>query len=236
MVNQLDTTKDKELENVIRDSQPKFLEAVKETYYLAVLGSLCIAVSAFTQQTYPHAQAYAITGASLFLIAFVCSFAAKFVPSSTLIIPSYLSTIGGVVMLFLVTAEFYNAITMVSKALSLIYFGLIAIMIVTIPISFYRSRKKSKGKTKAVLTIAVITLSIMVSSMTSLLTLTIMLSPITNVILGTTIVVLGLTFAISGILGIAFTFVAIPLLVIERRHQKKEKNPNLTFIDEGSGL
>lgn len=108
--------KDRDFEEVIKASQPKFLEIVKETYYLAVLGSLCIAVSAFTQQNYPQAQAYAITGASLFLIAFFCSFIAKIIPSAFLIIPSYLSTGAGVLMLFLVTMEFSSAITLVSKA------------------------------------------------------------------------------------------------------------------------
>jgi hypothetical protein len=228
-------TKEKELEDVIRASQPKFLEAVKETYYLAVLGSLCIAVSAFTQQTYPQAQAYAITGATLFLVAFVCSFVAKFFPSSTTIIPSYLSTIGGVLMLFLVAVDFFNSIAMVSKALSLIVFGVISVIVATIPITFYQQRKNSKGKLKLILTIAVVALSIMVSSMILMLTL-LTLSPISTAVLGGCIVISIAVFSISGILGLALTLVAIPLLVIEKRQRGKEKRANVTVINEGSGL
>jgi hypothetical protein len=55
--------KERNFEELVQASQSKFLKIVKETYYLAVLGSLCIAISAFTQQNYPQVQAYAIAGA-----------------------------------------------------------------------------------------------------------------------------------------------------------------------------
>ena len=104
---------ERDFEELVQASQSKFLKIVKDTYYLAVLGSLCIAISAFTLQNYPQAQAYAISGASLFLLAFVCSFVAKIIASPFLIIPSYLSTALGVLMLFLVIVDFYDSNAMV---------------------------------------------------------------------------------------------------------------------------
>lgn len=221
MAKKTEPTREKDLEEVIITSQPKFLKAVKETYYLAVLGSLCIAVSAFTQQTYPQAQAYAITGASLFLIAFVCSFIAKIFPTAFLIIPSYIGTGAGILMLFLITVEFGNAITMVSKAFTVIIIGVVLTIIATVPYNMYHYRKKSKGKTRHLLTISITSLLIMVSSLTIMLMSPIILSPST--VLGTVALISGLIFSISAILGLVSTFIAIPLLFIEKIRQKKGK-------------
>jgi hypothetical protein len=234
MAKQTESTKEKDLDDLITASQPKFLEAVKETYYLAVLGSLCIAVSAFTQQTYPQAQAYAITGASLFLLAFVCSFIAKIFPSAFLIVPSYIGTGAGIVMLFLVTVEFYNALTMVSKTFTVIIIGVVATIIATVPYNLYLYRKKSIGKTKHLLTVSIVSLSMMVASFAIMLIPSLILSP--NLVLGTVILVSFLVFPITAIVGLVCTFIAIPLLIIEKRKHKKENNPKITFVDEGSGL
>jgi len=68
-----ETKKPKTIEQRIKEYHPKFLEAIKDVYPLAVLGSLCIAISAFTSQNYTNAQGYAISAASMFLIAFVAS-------------------------------------------------------------------------------------------------------------------------------------------------------------------
>jgi hypothetical protein len=234
MAKKTEEPKEKELEDVIVTSQPKFLKGVQETYFLAVLGSLCIAVSAFTQQSYPQAQVYAVTGASLFLVAFVCSLVAKIFPSAFLIVPSYIATGAGVLMLFLITLEFYNAITLVSKAFTVIIIGLVVTIIATVPYNMYHYRKKSKGKTKHLLTTSIISLTVMVSSLTIMLVPSIVLS--TSAILGTVAVISGIIFSISAILGLASTFIAIPFLFIERRRQRKEKKANITFVDEGSGL
>ena len=183
------TRKDRDFEEVIKASQPKFLEIVKETYYLAVLGSLCIAVSAFTQQNYPQAQAYAITGASLFLIAFFCSFIAKIIPSAFLIIPSYLSTGAGVLMLFLVTMEFGSAIPLVSKAFLLLYVGIFLSIMATIPYNLNRYRKTSKGKTKTCVTISVVFLTIAIpfTAITLIIPLVFDMASFGNIFLATSI-------------------------------------------------
>jgi hypothetical protein len=54
----------------VNELHPKFIKAIKETSPLAVLGSLCIAVSAFTSQNFSEALPFAITAATLFLVAF----------------------------------------------------------------------------------------------------------------------------------------------------------------------
>jgi len=151
----------RDFEELVKASQPKFLETVKETYYLAVLGSLCIAISSFTyQQNYAQAQAYAIAGASLFLTAFVCTFITRILPSALLISLSYLSTALGVLMLFLVTVQFYYSSVMVSKVLYLVLVGVMAIAIAGIPFNIYHVRKKARGKFRTVSTVSLISFSI----------------------------------------------------------------------------
>jgi hypothetical protein len=234
MSKEREATKERDLETVIVESQPKFLKAVQETYYLAVLGSLCIAVSAFTQQAYPQAQAYAITGASLFLLAFFCSFIAKLFPSAFLIMPSYIATGAGIVMLFLVTLEFYNALTIVSKAFTVIMIGVAATLIATIPYNLYILRKKSISVTKHLLTISVVLLSMMLISFLIISVPSLILG--SNPFLEAVILVSVWVFSITTMLGLGSTVTAISMLIFEKRRRKKEITSKITFVDEGSGL
>jgi hypothetical protein len=92
------------------DYHPEFLETIKEVYPLAVLGSLCIAISAFTAESYPEAQTYALTAASLFLFAFASSFGVKILSNELLAFTSYASTALGIIMLFAVVFQTHFSI------------------------------------------------------------------------------------------------------------------------------
>lgn len=98
-------------------AHPKFLEYIKEVYPLAVLGSLCMAISAFTKDTYPQAQAYAITAATLFLIAFASSFLQKVSSGEGPAFTSFASTALAIIFLLLVVVEFAKAILLVNRAI-----------------------------------------------------------------------------------------------------------------------
>jgi hypothetical protein len=112
---QKDTVDD--FEKKLMKFHPKFLETIREVYPLAVLGSLCIAIAAFTHESFPQAQVYAITAASLFLIAFTCAFAFKIVPTSLFAFFSYASTAFATLMLFLVVYEFSKAFPIIGSTL-----------------------------------------------------------------------------------------------------------------------
>jgi hypothetical protein len=226
--------KDRDFEEVVKSSQPKFLEIVKETYYLAVLGSLCIAISAFTQQNYPQVQTYAITGASLFLIAFFCSFIAKIIPSSYVIIVSYLSTGAGVLMLFLVTMEFGSAFPLVSKVFTALYIGVVLTIFAAIPYNLFRYRRKSKGKSKICVTASVVFLTITIPFLAiTMITVIFVVVTTLEIIFLLATVIIGIT---SFIIGVAFLLVAIPLMYKEGKLRRKEEKMYLVYMDEGSGL
>jgi hypothetical protein len=98
----------------------KFLEAIKETYPLAVLGSLCITIAAFTTNTYPDVQTYALAAASLLLFSFGFSFIMKFLPSSYFAICSYVSAGLGAIFIYLVLSSFMKYIPIISRSLGLV--------------------------------------------------------------------------------------------------------------------
>lgn len=141
-----DAKKEKSIEDKLVETHSKFLETIREVYPLAVLGSLCIAISAFTQQSFPQAQIYALTGASLFLIAFVSSFASKILTSYVTVVSSYISTVLGVLMLFLVILEFGKTIPMVNKTMSIIPVLIIAFIITSL--CYVQGRRISKTKNR----------------------------------------------------------------------------------------
>lgn len=225
--------KDRDFEEVIKASQPKFLKIVKETYYLAVLGSLCITVSAFTQQNYPQVQPYAITGASLFLIAFFCSFIAKIIPSAYIIIASYLSTGAGVIMLLLVTIEFSSAFPLVSKAIIALYIGMVLTIFTAIPYNFFGYRRKSKGKTKIIVTISIVFLTIAIPFMaiTLIIPFFLVMTSFESIFIVTAII-----FIASFFIGAAFLLASLTLLYKERKLRRKEEKLSTVYLDEGSGL
>lgn len=112
--------KDDSLEKRIIELHPEFLNKVREVYPLGVLGSLSIAVAAFTAETYPEAQVYAITAASLFLVAFASSFLFMVISIDLLAFISYISTAMATLFLFLVVVEFGKTVPMVSRSVYVI--------------------------------------------------------------------------------------------------------------------
>jgi hypothetical protein len=110
--------------NRINDGHQKFLEAIKEASPLAVLGSLCIAISAFTTQNVRDAQPFAIVAASLFLIAFLVSLAFKLLQESSLAplfsVTTYVTVAFGIIFLFGVVYYFALIIPLVSNTLAMI--------------------------------------------------------------------------------------------------------------------
>jgi hypothetical protein len=136
----------KTFENKLADLHPKFLRAIKETYPLAVLGSLCMAIAAFTQSNFPEATSYALTGASFFLVGFVCSLLFKVWSFYYLSFFTYLSTTLGIVMMFFVIAEFGKSITLVNN-IPLFFMTVIGLVIMSITFlsmgKIYRSHKSN---------------------------------------------------------------------------------------------
>jgi hypothetical protein len=139
-----ETKKEKNIEQQLIDYHKKFLDAIREAYPLAVLGSLCIAISAFTSQNFATAQTYAIIAASMFLIAFAFSFLFKVMPNAMSAFISYVSTGIAVVFLFAVIITFGQAIPMVGRSLLVIPDLLIVFVSLLLGYSFNESRKKIK--------------------------------------------------------------------------------------------
>jgi len=139
--------KPKTIEQRMREYHPKFLEAIKDSYPLAVLASLCIAVAAFTSANYSIAQGYAISAASMFLIAFTVSFLFKIINLDYFAFISYISTALGIVFLFAVIITFAQAIPEVSRSLSVLPTTYLAFLYITICYTFYRFRIQAKQNT-----------------------------------------------------------------------------------------
>jgi len=117
-VKRLSESKGEDLEKKLVSLHPKFLAIIKEVYPLAVLGSLCVAISAFAHQSYPEAQAFALASASLFLAAFAFSFlfevSTKAFPYFALM--SYISTALAVLLLFATIFQFGVNVPMIGRA------------------------------------------------------------------------------------------------------------------------
>ena len=137
----------RQIEKRLEDLHPKFLEAIRDAYPLAVLGSLCIATAAFTTQTYPNAQIYAISAASLFLIAFVISFAFKIFPNWIFAVLSYASTGTAILFLFFVVGEFAKTNVVLSSSVRLVGSipNIVAFLMFTLFSYGLRKRMKSKA-------------------------------------------------------------------------------------------
>ena len=134
-----ETSKDHlDLEDKLARLHPRFLEILKQVYPLAVLGSLCIAISAFAHQSYPEAQAYALTSASLFLMAFVLSFLFEISRYRGFALTSYVSTALAVLLLFVAIYEFGVNVPMITRT-PLIVLGLVGI--IAFSSGFYSSFK-----------------------------------------------------------------------------------------------
>lgn len=151
-----ETKKDDSFEKIITELHPRFLGIVKQVYPLAVLGSLSIAVAAFTAETYPEAQVYAITAASLFLVAFTSSFLFMIIHIDLLAVFSYISTAMATLFLFLVVVEFGKTVTMVSRA---VYINPAVFMIMLLSYLFLRIGKVMKKKSRLILLFSVLSMS-----------------------------------------------------------------------------
>jgi hypothetical protein len=138
--------KKKSFEEKLVELHPKFLEIVRDVYPLAVLSSLCIAVTAFTQQTYPQIQPFSITAAGLFLVAFIASFACKIVQMEMLAFISYCSTALAVFMLVLVVSGFATTTPVFSKTMILIPAGFMIVILLSGLLTLGRVTIKSKLK------------------------------------------------------------------------------------------
>jgi hypothetical protein len=110
--------------NKISELHPKFIEAIREASPLAVLGSLCIAISAFTSQNFPDAQPFAITAATLFLIAFsfsiIFKITSKTVYASLFAVISYVATAMAITMLFGALFFFGSTLTLLNTSVLMI--------------------------------------------------------------------------------------------------------------------
>lgn len=155
-----DSKKEKSLEEKFVNTHAEFLKAIKEVYPLAVLGSLCIAISAFTQNNYPQAQAYAITGAALFLVAFVSSLLIKIFPFYILVVVAYSATAMAMIMLFLVVLEFSNSVAMVSRVMSII---VIVLTVIVFGSSIAKTLLKTKNRViRLTATVSLVSLSLFI--------------------------------------------------------------------------
>ncbi len=129
------------------------MKTLKEVYFLAVLGSLCIAIAAFTGQDYPEAQTYALTAASLFLVAFMSSLAVKIFSIDFYVIVTYVTSAVGILMLFLVIWEFSKTIPLLKKCFDLVasLITLFVILHVVYSVEMLIDRKKKPSLIAGVL-------------------------------------------------------------------------------------
>lgn len=112
----LNESKGDDLEKKLVSLHPKFLAILKEVYPLAVLGSLCVAISAFAHQSYPEAQAFALASAALFLAAFVLSFLFEIFKYAYFALMSYVSTVLAVLLLFATIFQFGVNVPTIGRA------------------------------------------------------------------------------------------------------------------------
>ncbi len=148
----LSETQEKKSKRSLNDfmlkSNEKVLAVLKEVSYLAVLGSLCIAIAAFTGNEYPEVQTYALTAATFFLVAFLTSFIARLFSIGMYVVPSYIAMIGGFIMLFLVVQGFYTKIALVNRSFEIVGPSLIFAIIPTFCIWVYQRSKRLKSNYK----------------------------------------------------------------------------------------
>jgi uncharacterized membrane protein YhaH (DUF805 family) len=154
------------------------------------------------------------------------------IPAAFLIIPSYVSTILGIVMLFMVTVDFYNSNSTVSKML---YFVLIAVfisIIATIPVNLHLHRKKAKEKARTCLSISVVSFIILVIGASIIFTV-----PRFYVNVIVSYLVVASIFAILGSFIVGMVSLSIATFIqYKERKLKKEAETTVPYLDEGSGV
>ncbi len=139
----------------LNELHPKFIKAIKETSPLAVLSSLCIAVSAFTNQSFPDAQPFAITAAILFLISFSSSIIFKIL-NGTVYAPlfsltSFVTTTMAIIMLFGALYYFGTKLPLVSDTVSAILPIMLIIFSVVFGLFYWEVKAKLRIKLQSIL-------------------------------------------------------------------------------------
>ena len=198
---------------------PKFIEIVKKAYPLAVLGSISMAIAAFTAQTHPEAQGYAITAASLFLIAFASSFLFMIIRLDFLAFISYISVAMATLFLFLVVIEFGRTVSLVSKSLFLIP---IAFGYLLIAYTYFRLGKILK-KTRSRLIFLLVAISVFLGLLfivTALITTIITLFDI-PLLPSFVLTSCGLVALASMFLSLTSAVILILLVYKERKSEQK---------------
>jgi hypothetical protein len=166
--------KEEDFEHKLASFHPKFLRIIRRVYPLAVLGSLCVAISAFAHQSYPEAQAYALASASLFLTAFVLSFSYEIFKFTLAALMSYISTALAVFLLFLAIFEFSVSVPMISRTFPSIMGFLAVIFFTSLYYSMFKVIRRVKSKLSRAsawisISCGVLTLSLMVINQISFL-------------------------------------------------------------------
>jgi hypothetical protein len=141
----MSNTEEKTSIDKIVEYHPKFLEAIREVYPLAVLGSLCIAISAFTMNNYPDVQAYALSAASMFLIAFLSSLLYKLVKIDACVIIAYVSIGFATMFLFAVIVLFSRSVSLISTSFNVITSITNIFVYVTLLLIVSKDGKKAKN-------------------------------------------------------------------------------------------
>jgi hypothetical protein len=216
---QSNTKNEDDLDRLLLKSEPVFFGAIKETYYLAVLSSLCIAISAFTQTNFQQATPYALTGASFFLIAFVLSLISKFLKFKfpMVLFFVYASTALGTLMLFLVIIEFGRSILMISRIpfFLIVIFGVIALF----TSAFRLSKFTIKSRTKKIVYLSYIGL---ISSIVGICVGPIFsLFYLVGIFEGFFVDIISLIFSILIVLALSSSLVSAFLLIRERKLQQR---------------
>ena len=132
----------------IIQSLPKFLRALSQSYPLAVLTSLCIAITAFTAQSYPQVQLYSITAACLFLISFISSFISKIVKFfAGSVVITYAATGLAVSMFIPMLYELALAVRRIDRDFSIVIELFLITVLIVIPFTDgFRIHRRAKSK------------------------------------------------------------------------------------------
>ena len=208
--------KEDDFEKTLREIEPKLLKVIKETYPLAVLGLLCMAVAAFAQSNLPQATPYALTGASLFLAAFVCALLFKASKTSLMLFFVYTSAAFGTLMLFWTIEEFGKSTQTIGNVPFFLFtfFVLVSFSVSTFAIS-RRSRESKRGLT-SFLGVVGIFASLLGMFTGPLLAIAFFMVPVGSV----GVMLAALLFSVSLVVGLS-TSITSAILYVKEKHMAK---------------
>jgi hypothetical protein len=213
---------------------PKFLEAIKESSPLAVLGSLCIAISAFTNLNFSNAQPFAITSAMLFLIAFLVSVAFKMFQESLFAplfsMATYITVAFGIILLFGVVYFFASSIPLVSNTLSTILPALLAVLSIVFGVAVWWLNGKFRNLLVVIPFYFKISTAITVLAASVMAIASIFIA--VNAFLGYIIEIKGVTQIEIGVSVLFGLSISIFYILAQRVSKGKRKNNRLIFDDD----